>query len=357
MQRRHQRPDRTRFTPPTPRALRCRHLAGCAFAVLVGIPALAASQSPRAFTYSIVARDAQTGELGVAVQSHWFSVGPTVPWAEAGVGAVATQSLTDVSYGPLGLELLRAGKSAQQALDALIAADPGAALRQVAIVDAAGRVAAHTGGRCIVAAGHATGDGFSVQANLMLQDTVWGAMKRTFEASVGPLAERMLLALEAAQAEGGDIRGKQSAAILVVRAQSSGRPWEDRVVDLRIEDHPEPLAEMRRLLQLHRAYEHMNAGDVAMEHDDFDAASREYAAAEELAPGNGEMLFWHAITLAAAGRVEQAKPLLARAYAIDLNWRTLVPRLPHSGLLPVDESLIEALTQVQPDAVDAARRE
>ncbi len=191
----------------------------------------------------------------------------------------------------------------------------------------------------------------------MLKDTVWGAMKRAFESAAGDLPERMLVAMEAAQAEGGDIRGKQSAAILVVRAQSSGRPWEDRVVDLRIEDHAEPLVEMRRLLKLHRAYEHMNAGDVAMEHDDFDRARREYGAAEELAPGNAEMLFWHAITLAGAGRVEQAKPLLARAYAIDANWRTLVPRLPHSGLLPDDEQLIRALTEVQPQAAGAAARD
>jgi uncharacterized Ntn-hydrolase superfamily protein len=324
-------------------------------AVLGSAPAESASR--RAHTYSIVGRDARTGELGVAVQSHWSSVGPTVPWAEAGVGAVATQSLVEISYGPLGLELLRAGKSAQEALDALLASDSGAALRQVAIVDAQGRVAAHTGERCIAEAGHATGDGFSVPANLLLKDSVWGAMKEAFEASQGDLAERMLVALEAAQAEGGDIRGKQSAAILVVRAQSTGRPWQDRVVDLRIEDHPEPLVEMRRLLNLHRAYEHMNAGDLAMEHDDFEGASREYGAAEKLAPGNAEMLFWHAITLAGAGRVEQAKPLLARAYGIDANWRTLVPRLPYSGLLPDDEQLIRTLTGIQPRAADAAARD
>ncbi len=335
---------------------RAIRLATSAALLLCAATARVAAETPRAHTYSIVARDARTGELGVAVQSHWFSVGANVPWAEAGVGAVATQSLTDVSYGPLALELLRAGKSAQQALDALVAADPGEALRQVAVVDAQGRVAVHTGSRCIAEAGHATGDGFSVQANLMLKDTVWGAMKRAFEAAQGDLAERMLVAMEAAQAEGGDIRGMQSAAILVVRAQSSGRPWDDRVVDLRVEDHAEPLAEMRRLLNLHRAYEHMNAGDAAMEHDDFDAASREYAAAARLNPGNAEMLFWHAITLAGAGRVEQAKPLLARTYALDPNWRFLVPRLPHSGLLPDDAELVRTLTEV-PARADAATRD
>jgi uncharacterized Ntn-hydrolase superfamily protein len=307
-------------------------------------------------TYSIVARDPVSGDLGVAVQSHWFSVGPTVPWAEAGVGAIATQSLVDVSYGALGLELLRGGKTAHETMRALLAADAHPELRQVAIVDARGRVAVHTGDRCIAAAGHRTGDGYSVQANLMLRDTVWGAMADAFEQARGDLAERMLVALEAAQAEGGDIRGQQSAAILVVRGESSGRSWEDRRVDLRVEDHSKPLEELRRLLRLHRAYEHMNAGDLAMEENDFERASREYGAAEELAPGNAEMLFWHGITMAGAGRVDEAKPLLARAYAIDPNWRTLVERLPRSGLLPDDPELVRTLMQIAPAPADAAAR-
>lgn len=297
-------------------------------------------------TYSIVARDSITGDFGVAVQSHWFSVGPVVPWAEAGVGAVATQSLVDISYGPLALELLRAGKSAQQALDGLLASDPRSDIRQVAIVDAQGRVATHTGTHCIAAAGHAQGPGYSVQANLMLRDTVWGAMARAYETAHGTLAERMLAALAAAQREGGDIRGQQSAALIVVRARSTGRPWEDRIVDLRVEDHPDPVAELTRLLRLHTAYQAMNAGDVAMEHDDVEAATRHYGAAQALVPGNAEMLFWHAITMAGAGRVEDAKPLLARAYALDPNWRTLVERLPAAGLL--DAALVPALTAVRP---------
>jgi uncharacterized Ntn-hydrolase superfamily protein len=291
-----------------------------------------------------VAWDSLSGDVGVAVQSHWFSVGPVVPWAEAGVGAVATQSLTDISYGPLGLELLRAGKTPAQALAGLCAADARADVRQVAIVDVQGRVATHTGAHCIAEAGHRTGRGYSVQANLMLRATVWPAMARAYEAAQGSLAERMLAALAAAQREGGDIRGQQSAALVVVRGRASGRPWEDRRIDLRVEDHPDPVGELTRLLRLHTAYQHMNAGDLAMEHNDVDAAAREYGRAEALVPGNAEMLFWHAVTMAGAGRLDAAKPLLARAYALEPNWRTVLERLPPAGLL--DATLVAPLAAV-----------
>jgi uncharacterized Ntn-hydrolase superfamily protein len=237
------------------------------FAVGAHAPA-AAGEPPRArpvHTYSVVARDAATGDLGVAVQSHWFSVGSLVTWAEAGVGAVATQSFVDPAYGPLGLGLMRAGKSAREALDGLLAADAGRDVRQVAMVDAKGVVAVHTGKKCIEAAGHATGAGWSVQANLMASERVWPAMARAMEQARGDLAERMLAALEAAEAAGGDIRGRQSAALLVVRGASSGRPWADRAVELRVEDHPRPLEELRRLLRVHRAFDHMNRGDLAVE--------------------------------------------------------------------------------------------
>jgi uncharacterized Ntn-hydrolase superfamily protein len=200
------------------------------------------------------------------------------------VGAVATQSFVDPSYGPLALSLLRAGRSAPEALAGLLAADSGREVRQVAVVDAAGRVAAHTGGRCIAAAGHVTGDGFSVQANLMDRETVWPAMRDGFTRSQGDLADRLLAALDAAQEAGGDIRGKQSAALLVVRGTATGRPWVDRRFDLRIEDHPEPLAELRRLLRLARAYEHSNHGDELATLERWDEAGSEYAAAAALAP-------------------------------------------------------------------------
>jgi len=286
-------------------------------------------------TYSIVARDEATGRLGVAVQSHWFSVGSIVAWAEAGVGAVATQSLVDPSYGPLALELLRAGKSPEEALRGLIQADAGSDVRQVAVVDAQGRAAAHTGARCIPAAGHRTGAGYSVQANLMEKDTVWDAMARAYEASEGDLAERLLAALEAAQREKGDIRGQQSASILIVSGEPTGRPWQDRIMDLRVEDHPDPVAELRRLVELHRAYEHMNAGDAAMERGDTEGAKREYGSAEALAPGNVEMVYWHAVSLANAGEVAASLPLFDRVFAADARWAELTPRLAGVGLLTV----------------------
>ncbi|MDQ3753194.1 MAG: DUF1028 domain-containing protein, partial [Acidobacteriota bacterium] len=260
-------------------------------------------------TYSIVARDPLTGELGVAVQSHWFSVGSVVPWAEAGVGAVATQSFVDPSYGKLGLDLMRAGKSAPDALKSLVAGDEARDVRQVAMIDAQGRVLAHTGAKCIEAAGQTIGENFSVQANLMENDKVWPAMARAFQETKGDLAARMLAALEAAQSVGGDIRGKQSAALVVVTGKPTGRAWADRVFDLRVDDHAEPLKELRRLLTLQRAYNHMNAGDLAVEKKDNEAALREYSAAEKLVPNNLEMAYWHAVALVNMKRVEESLPI------------------------------------------------
>ena len=316
--------------------------------VVTPLLALALTPAPArpVATYSIVARDAATGEMGVAVQSHWFSVGAAVPFAEAGVGAVATQSFVDSSYGPLGLELMRAGKSAAEALAALLAADANRDVRQVAMVDAQGRVAAHTGPGSIPAAGHQVGAQFSVQANLMENETVWPAMKRAFESSPGDLAARMLAALDAAEAAGGDIRGRQAAALLVVRPAGSGRPWADRRFDLRVEDHPTPLVELRRLLVLARAYEHMNRGDEFAAVAKWDDAGGEYGAAAKLAPGIAELPFWHAVTLAAAGRLDEARPLFADVFAREPRWRALVPRLPAAGLLPADEKLLAAIAAI-----------
>lgn len=298
-------------------------------------------------TYSIVARDAATGELGVAVQSHWFSVGTSVAWAEAGVGAVATQSFIDPSYGPLGLALMRAGRSAPDALKGLLLADEGRDVRQVGMIDASGRVAAHTGARCIPAAGDHVGEGYSVQANLMEKDTVWPAMAKAFEASRGDLAERMLAALEAAEAQGGDIRGRQSAALLVVKGDSSGRPWQDRIFDLRVEDHAAPLVELRRLVGLQRAYNLMNAGDLAVEKKDDAGALKAYAAAEALVPDSAEMAYWHAVALVNMGRVDESLPIFAKAFRLHPKWRDLTPRLPKAGLLPDDPKLIARIVAVR----------
>ena len=297
-------------------------------------------------TFSIVARDPDTGELGVAVQSHWFSVGPIVPWAEAGVGAIATQSFVDPSYGKLGLELMRAGKSAPDALKSLLAGDEGREVRQVAMIDAQGRVEAWTGKNDIQAAGHIVGRNFSVQANLMLNDKVWPAMAQAFENTKGDLADRMLAALDAAQAAGGDIRGRQSAALIVVTGKPTGQAWKDRLFDLRVDDSPEPLKELRRLVTLQRAYNHMNAGDLAVEKKDNEGALREYGAAEKLVPDNAEMIYWHAVALVNMGRVDESLPLFRKVFAMDKNWATLTPRLPKSGLLRDDAKLIERILAV-----------
>lgn len=312
--------------------------------VLVAANAWASSRRP-VHTYSIVARDEATGQLGVAVQSHWFSVGSNVSWAEAGVGAVATQSFIDPSYGKLGLDLMRAGRSAPEALRGLLAADEGRDVRQVAMIDTQGRVDAWTGAKDIEAAGHIVGRNYSVQANLMLNDSVWPAMAQAFERSSGDLAERMLAALEAAQAAGGDIRGRQSAALVVVSGTASGQPWNDRLFDLRVDDSPEPLVELRRLVKLQRAYLHMNAGDLAVEAGDNEGALREYGAAQALFPDNAEMLYWHAVALVNMGRVEESLPMFRRVFAMDQNWATLLPRLPRSGLLPDDPALIERISE------------
>ncbi|MGH9870551.1 MAG: DUF1028 domain-containing protein [Candidatus Polarisedimenticolia bacterium] len=317
--------------------------------LLAALPAWAEAPPPSplpvrpAHTYSIVARDPATGEMGVAVQSHWFSVGTLVAWAEAGVGAVATQSFVRVEYGPEGLALMSNGTAAADALSRLVAVDEGREVRQVAMIDAAGRVAAHTGARCIDAAGHHVGKGYSVQANLMLDVGVWPAMATAYENARGDLAERMLTALEAAQRAGGDIRGRQSAAMLIVKGKKSGTPWKDKVLELRIEDHPEPIQELRRLVTLWRAYERMNAGDLAVEKDDIDAAVEHYAAAEAMLPTMDEFVFWHAATLAQKGRLDASLPLFARAFRLQPGWFLLVPRLPKSGLLPDDKATLDRI--------------
>lgn len=297
-------------------------------------------------TFSIVARDPETGEIGVAVQSHWFSVGSVVPWAEAGVGAVATQSFVDPAYGKLGLDLMRAGRSAPDALKALLAGDDARDVRQVAMIDAQGRVDAWTGAKDIQSAGHIVGKNFSVQANLMLNDKVWPAMARAFEETKGDLADRMMAALDAAQEAGGDIRGRQSAALIVVTGKPTGRPWADRVFDLRVDDSDEPLIELRRLVTLQRAYNHMNAGDLAVEKKDNDGALREYSTAERLVPENAEMIYWHAVALVNMNRIEESLPLFRRVFAMDKNWVTLTPRLAKVGLLPDDVKIIERILSV-----------
>jgi uncharacterized Ntn-hydrolase superfamily protein len=299
-------------------------------------------------TYSIVAIDKATGEFGAAVQSHWFSVGSGVIWAESGVGAVCTQSFVDPSYGPLGLDLMRAGKTAREALAGLLRADKNEAVRQVAMIDVHGEAAAHTGKSCIPETGHFIGDGFSCQANLMLKNTVWNAMAKAFENTQGELADRLMAALEAAQAEGGDIRGKQSAAIIVVKGKSSGAWWKDRIYDLRVEDNPAPLAELKRLIRLNKAYNFMNRGDDLLTENKVEEAMKSYTKAMEMYPDNAEMVFWPAVTLASTGKVAESLPLFKKVFAMDHNWVILVQRLPQVGQLPKDRALLKKILAQAP---------
>ena len=294
-------------------------------------------------TYSIVALDETTGELGVAVQSHWFSVGFLVPWVKAGVGAVATQSFVKVDYGPDGLQLMESGITAVDALKTLTSKDDGEAVRQVGMIDIKGNVAAHTGSRCIKYAGHIIGENYSVQANMMANGTVPKAMAVAFEKTKGDLADRMMAALEAAEAEGGDIRGKQSAAMVIVSGEPSGVDWKDTKLSLRIEDHPTPLIELKRLIRVHRAYQHANMGDHYMETEEIDNALIEYSKAAEYYPENAELPYWSAIALANGGRLEEALPVFQSVFEQNPDLRTMTPRLVKSGLLPDDESLIRKI--------------
>ena len=300
-------------------------------------------------TYSIVALDKETGQMGVAVQSHWFSVGFLVPWIESGIGAVATQSFVKVEYGPDGLKLMKQGKTAEEVLKELIKTDENESVRQVAMIDIHGNVAVHTGKDCIPEAGHITGKGYSCQANLMLKDTVWKAMAEAYENTPGELAERLLAALEAAEGEGGDIRGRQSAAIIVAKIEKTEQWWEGILYNLRVEDHPDPVKELKRLVKLNQAYNHMNRGDELLTENKIKEAMESYTKAMKMYPENAEMIFWPAVTLAATGRVEESLPLFKKVFAIDYNWAILVPRLPKAGQLPDDAELLEKILSVAPE--------
>lgn len=309
-----------------------------------GISQSVKPSDPFAHTFSIVARDPNTGEMAVAVQSHWFSVGTVVSWGEAGVGVIATQSFTNKSFGMRGIALLKEGKSPQETLDILLRDDTGKDFRQVAILDKSGRVATHTGKSCIDVAGHTNGENFSVQANMMLNDKVVPAMERAWkENNALPLAERMIEVLKAAQQAGGDIRGKQSAALLVVGPAASAEPWNDKLIDLRVDDGDEPIREITRLLKVFRAYEHMNKGDYYVEKNEMQKAMDEYNQAMKMFPDNLEMQYWTAITLANNKDIVKASAMLQPIYKKDANWRELTKRLPKVGLLQVSEKDLKEL--------------
>jgi uncharacterized Ntn-hydrolase superfamily protein len=296
-------------------------------------------------TYSIVAIDRRAEQMGVAVQSHWFSVGSVVPWGEPGVGVVATQAFVEPSYGPLGLMSMRNGKSPAKALAELTKADDRAEVRQVAMLDARGRVAAHTGGKCLPCAGDVQGRGFSAQANLMSNSRVWIAMASSFSRSEGTLAKRMMLSLEAAERAGGDRRGRQSAAMIVVSAKPAKEPWKGKLLDLRVEDHPRPLRELRRLLRIHEAYAHANAGDDLMSSNKLEEALHEYALAAKTAPEIRELSFWQGVTLLDRGRLKAATPLLRAAFKSRRDWKEVLRLLPDYGLLHVRPGVLKRVLE------------
>lgn len=321
----------------------CRNHAVFTTSSLTGTPSLKRPTN----TYSIVARDPKTGELGVAVQSHWFSVGSIVTWAEAGVGAVATQAMVNPMYGARGIALMRDGVSAPDALRQLLPTDSGSEERQVGIVDAMGRAEAHTGAKCIQHAGHFVGPGYAIQANLMANELVVPAMARAFERSPGDLTDRILAALDAAQEVGGDIRGCQSAAILVVSGVKSDTPWREKRLDLRVEDSPAPLTELRRLVGVSRAYDHMNRGEARVLAGDTNGGIEEFTIATGMFPDHPEMNFWPGVFLAGKGQFDRAAPYLRRAFQADPAWIELVRRMPPTGLLPDRATAERAIAEAQ----------
>ncbi len=320
--------------------------------VFVGTINLLTGQNPGvekeafAHTFSVVARDTITGEMAVAVQSHWFSVGASVPWGKSGVGVVATQSFVNPAYGPEGLALMAEGVPAGEALSRLVEKDEGRNYRQVAFLDANGGVSAFTGDKCVKYASDLTGRNFSVQANMMLTDKVVPSMAEAFMKYADyPLAERLIEVLKAAQKAGGDIRGKQSAALILVGPERTNKSWEDKKIDLRVDDSQNPIQELERLLKVERAYEHMNNGDLAVEAGNTQKALEEYGAAEKMFPENLEMKFWKAVAMANSGMLKEAKPIFKSIFEKDENWREMLKRLPASGLLDLSEEEIKSITE------------
>ena len=297
-------------------------------------------------TYSIVAYDKEAGQIGVAVQSHWFAVGALVAWAEAGVGAVATQSFIEPSYGPSGLNLMRSGKSAPETLAVLLAEDALKDVRKVAMIDTNGKADAFTGASCVDDASHIVGHHFSVQANMMENKGVVPMMKKTYLGSSGDLAERLLLTLEAAEIAGGDIRGRQAAAMIVVKSEGTDNYTSDRVFDLRVDDHPQPLDELRRLVNVGRGYQHMNRGDDVFTQGNFSEAVIEYKRSADMLPGLIEAKFWQAVALTAGDRIEEARSIFSEVFSQEPQWRKMVTRLPKAGILPDDENLIDDIAGI-----------
>ena len=294
-------------------------------------------------TYSIIAVDIENSEMGGAVQSHYFSVGSTVLWPLPGVGVVATQAMVNPDFGPAGLKLMEEGHSPADALAELLKSDSGKKMRQVALINRDGEADVFTGNQCIAEAGHIKGSYYSIQANMMHYDTVWQAMEQAFLHAKGPLAERLLAALKAAEAEGGDIRGRQSANIKLVNIEKTGEVSKDLLLDLRVDDNPEPLKELERLLKIHRAYKHADLGDTALGKGDAEKALSEYSLAEKLNPNNDELEYWHGLALAGMGREKEALNKLNHIYSKNSSWRELTKRVVNAGIVSIPENILKKI--------------
>lgn len=294
-------------------------------------------------TYSIIAFDKMLGQIGGALQSHWFSVGASILWAEAGIGVVVTQSFIEPSYGKNGIRMIKNGKSASAVLGELLSKDPFNDSRQISMLDINGDIATYTGPSCIGYAGHVKGKSYSAQANMMENDLVWKAMEEKFIASKGDLAGRLLNALEAAEIAGGDIRGQQSAALKIVNIKDTGNYYSDVLFDLRIDDHKQPLEELKRLLNVARGYRLMNTGDMHCSKGKFEEAIDDYSQAAAILADNLEARFWHAVTLAACNRLEESKPIFQSVFAKRPVLKNLVLKLPAAKVLPANPVFIRKI--------------
>jgi uncharacterized Ntn-hydrolase superfamily protein len=300
-------------------------------------------------TFSIVARDPETGALGVATATCMFAAGALVPWARPGVGVVATQAMAESAYGPRCLEALEAGASAPSALADAQASDPAAALRQVAVVSADGSVAAVTGELCVDHTGHLLAEGYVVAANMMASPRVWPAMEAAFAAAAGAFPRRLLTALEAGQAAGGDARGEMSAALLVVAGQRR-EPWAKPLVDLRVDRSGDPLGELRRLVDAAEAYEGFSLAAEALIRDDADAALAHVDRALATLPGEESLRFLRTGALLACGDVDGGRHELRSLIAARPTWEIVIRSFAAKGLISVPPSVsLEALLdRVQP---------
>lgn len=293
-------------------------------------------------TYSIVGRDPENGQMGVAVQSRYFSVGGTVPWGVAGVGVVATQAFAERRYGPWLLARLQDGERPREALDAQVAVDPQGALRQVAVIDRAGRIAQHTGARCLPAAGHAAGTDCAAQGNMVQGPAVWQGMVAAFERGDGPLALRLMGALEAAEAAGGDLRGRQSAALLIVDGMAGDDPWQPPVLELRVEDHPTPLVELRRLTEYALVHARASTAMAAVMAGES-ASLADLADCCRLYPDEDGFAFRYGMALLAAGDAAGATRELRRAAAVKGAWPQVARDYVSAGLVPVAAERLETV--------------